>query len=153
MANGWAVLERERRRDAGEASESVARKIWLLLELLRHRSVRFEEYALRHQGGKRSFQRDLQQLRAIGKSAGFAISSIEQGDLVRLTALDARIRRLDGARAPLLRLIAEVARALGEPLRGEFQAIAETARTAKSFCTSRHPSSWKGRRSQESTGV
>lgn len=133
MAKVWAAKVHEQRRDTGEASESVARKIWLLLELLRHQIVHVSEYERLHQRDRRSFQRDLQQLRAIGKSAGFAISNIEQGELVRLTALDQRIRRLDGARAPLLRLIAEVARTLGEPIRGELESIADAATAGEVF--------------------
>jgi predicted DNA-binding transcriptional regulator YafY len=139
MPDGWDGFEHEQRRDAGEASESVARKIWLILELLRHRSVRFSEYERLHARDKRSFQRDLQQLRAIGKNAGFAISSIERGEVVRLSALDSRIRRLDGARAPLLRLLAELSRALGEPLRGELETIAAGAPDGEVFLHIRSP--------------
>ena len=133
MVSGWTTIVHAGRRVSGEASESVARKIWLLLELLRHRSVRFSEYERLHERDKRSFQRDLQQLRTIGRSAGFAISKIERGEIARLTSVDTRIRRLDGARAPVLRLIAELARALGEPLRGELAAIAEGAPDGESF--------------------
>jgi hypothetical protein len=55
MPDGWDGFEHEQRRAAGEASESAARKIWLLLELLRHRSVRFSEYERLHARDKRSF--------------------------------------------------------------------------------------------------
>lgn len=133
MGEDWDAFDEGRRRDPGEASESVARKIWLLMELLRHRRVRFTEYAALHARDKRSFQRDLQQLRAIGKTAGFAISKVESGDLVRLISYDTTLRRLDDARPPLLRLLAELARTLGEPIQGELSAIAQSAPEGEVF--------------------
>jgi predicted DNA-binding transcriptional regulator YafY len=132
MAGTWDDFEHGPRRDASEASESVSRKIWLLLELIRNRSVRFDDYAARHEGGKRSFQRDLQQLRTIGRSAGFTIAPLKDG-IVRLESYDASLRRLDGARQPLLRLLAELARTLGEPIRGEIGALAESASEGEVF--------------------
>jgi len=133
MGEGWGEIDEGRRRDAGEASESVARKIWLLMELLRHRRVSFSEYAALHARDKRSFQRDLQQLRTIGKTAGFAISKVEHGDLVRLLSYDTTLRRLDDARPPLLRLLAELARSLGEPIQGELSSIAQSAPEGEIF--------------------
>jgi predicted DNA-binding transcriptional regulator YafY len=132
VAGEWEDFEHGAPRDASEAAESVARKIWLLLELLRHRSVRLEEYVAQHGRNKRSFQRDLQQLRTIGKSAGFAISKIEDG-VARLEHYDTSLRRLDDARPPLLRLLAELAQTLGEPIRGELGAIAQTAPEGELF--------------------
>jgi predicted DNA-binding transcriptional regulator YafY len=132
MGQDWDSFEDGRRRDASEASESVARKIWLLMELLRHRQVRFTEYEALHSGGKRSFQRDLQQLRTIGKTSGFTISQVKDG-VVNLTAFDATLRRLDEARPPLLRLLAELARTLGEPIQGEIGAIAQSAPEGEVF--------------------
>jgi predicted DNA-binding transcriptional regulator YafY len=133
MGEDFDEFDEGRRRDAGEASESVARKIWLLMELLRHRRVSFKEYAALHARDKRSFQRDLQQLRKIGKTAGFAISKLERGDLVQLISYDATLRRLDDARPPLLRLLAELARTLGEPIQGELSVIAESAPEGEVF--------------------
>jgi predicted DNA-binding transcriptional regulator YafY len=133
MGEEFDEFDEGRRRDAGEASESVARKIWLLMELLRHRRVSFTEYAALHARDKRSFQRDLQQLRTIGKTAGFAISKLERGDLVKLISYDATLRRLDDARPPLLRLLAELARSLGEPIQGELSVIAQSAPEGEVF--------------------
>jgi predicted DNA-binding transcriptional regulator YafY len=121
-----AQLDDQRRRDSSEASESVARKIWLLMELLCNRLVRFSEYSKLHERDRRSFQRDLQQLRTIGKTAGFSISTIENGEVVRLTEYDATLRRLDAARPPLLRLLAEL-------IQGELGAIVETAPEGEVF--------------------
>jgi predicted DNA-binding transcriptional regulator YafY len=132
MGQMWDDFDDGRRRDSSEASESVARKIWLLMELLRHRQVRYTEYEALHGDGKRSFQRDLQQLRTIGKTAGFTISPIKDG-LVRLTSFDTTLRRLDDARPPLLRLLAELARTLGEPIQGEIGAIVDGAPEGEVF--------------------
>jgi predicted DNA-binding transcriptional regulator YafY len=122
-----------RRRNAGEASESSARKIWLLLELLRHQSVRLSDYERLYDRDRRSFQRDLQQLRAIGKTGGFTISRLENGDVVQLATTAGPLQRLNGQRANVLRLVAEVARALGEPLRAELHALVDEAPAGDSF--------------------
>lgn len=127
MAEEWGGFDHGEARASSEASDSVARKIWLLLELLRHQVVRFEDYTVLHARDKRSFQRDLQQLRTIGKTSGFTISKIEDGQCVRLSAIDLKLRRLSGAGTPVLRLLGELARTLGEPIRGEIGALAENA--------------------------
>lgn len=105
----------------------MARKLWLLLELLRHQSVRLSDYERLYERDRRSFQRDLQQLRALGNTGGFTVSRLEHGDVVRLRTASGALQRLNGARAGVLRLIAEVARALGEPLRSELVALVDEA--------------------------
>ena len=132
MGDDFESFDDARRRDTGEASESVGRKIWLLLELLRHRLVRLADYEQLHERDRRSFQRDLQQLRGIGKVSGFTIGTLKDG-IVRLDAFDPSLRRLDDARPPLLGLIAELARTLGEPIQGELGAIAESAPEGETF--------------------
>jgi predicted DNA-binding transcriptional regulator YafY len=133
VAREWDEFEHGAARDAGEAAESVARKIWLLLELLRYHSVRLSQYVKLHGRNRRSFQRDLQQLRTIGNTAGFTISKIDTDGVARLEHYDTSLRRLDDARPPLLRLLAELAKTLGEPIRGEIGAIAETAPEGELF--------------------
>lgn len=133
MAGDFRALPKRRGHETGEASESVARKIWLLLELLRSRHVLFSEYTALHDRDRRSFQRDLQQLRVIGKTAGFTISKLENGDRVRLESFDAAPRRLDDARPPLLRLLAELARSLGGPIQGELGKLVENAPDGEVF--------------------
>lgn len=122
-----------RRRNSGEASESVARKLWLLLELLRYQTVRLSDYERLYERDRRSFQRDLQQLRATGRTGGFTISRLEDGDVVRLRTTSTGLQRLNGARANVLRLIAEVARAFGEPLRSELVALVDEAPAGDAF--------------------
>lgn len=74
----------KRRKSPNELSDVAARKIWLLLELIRRGRVTYTEYRARHGRDFRSFQRDLQQLRAIGKKSGFSVSRIKGGNGVEL---------------------------------------------------------------------
>ena len=53
-----------------EASAAVARKLWLLVELIRRRHITYAEYARIHERDYRTFQRDLQQLRRLGETSG-----------------------------------------------------------------------------------
>ena len=46
-------------RDAGEATTAAARKIWVLLELLRSAAVRFSTYGRLYPEAYRTFQRDV----------------------------------------------------------------------------------------------
>lgn len=133
MASQAGNFHGARRRNSGEASESVARKLWLLLELLRHQAVRLSDYERLYERDRRSFQRDLQQLRALGRTGAFAISRLQDGDVVRLRTSSSELQRLNGARAGLLRLVAEVARAFGEPLRSELAALVDDAPAGDPF--------------------
>jgi len=72
-------------RDPGEATEAAARKILVLLELLRAKAIRFSTYEVVHGRDFRSFQRDLQHLRKIGEEAGFRISPIKDHERAELT--------------------------------------------------------------------
>jgi predicted DNA-binding transcriptional regulator YafY len=91
--------------DAGQArpkddpSEAAVRKIGLLVELLRGNRIRVADYLAEHGRNERTLQRDLAQLRAIGRDAGFSISPIKNGEF-RLTGFDRRPRDLaDGVYA------------------------------------------------------
>ena len=122
-----------RRRADGDPSVSAARKIWLLVELLRDGHARYSDYVARHERDFRSFQRDLQQLRQMGASLGFTISKIAGAQTVVLESYDRRLRKLDDQRPALLRLIAEIGRAFGEPMQGEFGAIGTGAPAGQTF--------------------
>ncbi|HEY5341690.1 MAG TPA: WYL domain-containing protein [Candidatus Aquilonibacter sp.] len=112
-----------RRRADGDPSESAARKIWLLVELLRDKHACYSDYVARHGRDYRSFQRDLQQLRQMGASLGFTISKIANAQTVVLESYDRKLRKLDDQRPALLRLITEIGRAFGEPMQREFGSI------------------------------
>jgi predicted DNA-binding transcriptional regulator YafY len=105
-----------RRKSTNEASDSAIRKIWMIVELFRHKRLSFEMYHREHERDKRSFQRDLQQLRAIGDQSGFTISPIKNGSYVEMRSGDVRIRALHGEATQTEKLIGDVARAMGQPI-------------------------------------
>ncbi len=107
--------QRDDRRDAGEATTAAARKIWVLLELLRSGSVRFSTYGRLYPEAYRTFQRDLQHLRKIGATGGFRISPIAQKERAALLGVDAKLRSLDGS-ASVLGLLSALGGALGAPV-------------------------------------
>jgi predicted DNA-binding transcriptional regulator YafY len=75
-------------RPSGEPSGSTERKIRILLELIRHNSVRLSRLADEYGASERSLLRDLQELRKIGERAGFTLSEKAENDRVRLLSFD-----------------------------------------------------------------
>ena len=122
-----------RRRPDGDPSEAAARKIWLLVELLRNGKARYSQYLERHGRDYRSFQRDLQQLRQLGTSLGFTISKIVDADRVVLDSYDPKLRKPDDQRPALLSLIAEIGRAFGEPMQDELGSFGAGEATGNAF--------------------
>jgi predicted DNA-binding transcriptional regulator YafY len=116
-----------RKRSTNEASDSAVRKIWMIVELFRHKRLSFELYQKEHERDRRSFQRDLQQLRAIGEQSGFKISAAKHGSSVELNTLDARIRALNHQATQMEQLIGDVARAMGQPIAAETGHLATPA--------------------------
>ncbi len=110
--------------DAGEPVEAVERKIWILLELLRHKSVRFQTYERLYERSDRSFKRDLQHLRKIGERTGFSISSLHEG-IVTLAAVDASLKKTDKSSQALSTLLQSAAHALGEPVERQMRGLTE----------------------------
>ncbi len=99
-----------------EASAAVARKLWLLLELMRRRSITYGEYERIHERNFRTFQRDLQQLRALGETSGFRLSEIKRGERVEVLSFDARLGRVNEEQQKLIALVETIATALGQPI-------------------------------------
>jgi predicted DNA-binding transcriptional regulator YafY len=115
--NGNAIFGSQRAGKASnDATESVVRKVAMIVELLSHRYIRFGAYQTTYARDYRSFQRDLQQLRKIGVHAGFTISHIKDKEFVELVALDGKTRALNRDAEQVERLTATIARALGEPI-------------------------------------
>ena len=108
-----------RKKSTNEASDSVIRKIWMVVELFRHKRLSFETYAQEHERDKRSFQRDLQQLRAIGEQSGFSISQAKAGCYVELETFDAKLHALQREGKKNEQLIGDVVRAMGQPIAAE----------------------------------
>lgn len=110
--------------DAGAPIEAVERKIWLLLELLRHKSVQFQTYDRLYERSDRSFKRDLQHLRKIGERTGFSISSLHDG-IVTLGAVDASLKKTDKSSKALSTLLQSAAHALGAPVERQMRSLTE----------------------------
>jgi predicted DNA-binding transcriptional regulator YafY len=108
----------KRTRPTNEASDSAVRKIWMIVELLRRKRLSFDMYEKEHERNRRSFQRDLQQLREIGERSGFTISAIHNG-VVELTCGHAKIVALQKDATQTEKLIGDVARAMGQPIATE----------------------------------
>lgn len=123
MTNLKTFATGTRKKSTNEASDSVIRKIWIIVELFRHKRLSFETYAKEHERDKRSFQRDMQQLRTIGEQSGFSISQIKAGSYVELEHFDAKIRALHREGTQSEQLIGDVARAMGQPIAVEIGPI------------------------------
>jgi predicted DNA-binding transcriptional regulator YafY len=116
-----------RKKPTNEASDSVVRKIWIVMELLRHKRLTLSRYATVHRRDRRSFQRDLQQLRKIGLESGFSISQIKQESYVELIDFDAKIRTLRREGSETERLLGDVVRAMGVPIAAAIGPLANSA--------------------------
>lgn len=114
-------------RNSNEASASVARKLWLVAELLLRGRVSLGTYEALHRQGYRTFQRDLQQLRSVLRTHGFEISAIKQQQYVELTRNGSGTKPKFAAGDGASRLIAAIAVALGEPIRAALSVAGEEA--------------------------
>jgi predicted DNA-binding transcriptional regulator YafY len=99
----------------------------MLVELLLKKRLSLAAYITQHKRDRRSFQRDLQQLRVIGKQSGFAISAMKQGTYVELQTTVTKIRALQRHATQTERLIGDVARAMGQPIAAETGHLAKPA--------------------------
>jgi hypothetical protein len=116
----------ETSRNPGEATEAAARKILVLLELLRSKAIRFSTYEHVYGRDYRSFQRDLQHLRKIGEEAGFKISPIANRERAELSLVDSQLRSLD-ASPRVVALISALSGALGAPVARELGRLGQSA--------------------------
>lgn len=114
-------------RRSGEPSVATERKIRIMLELIRNKSVRLSTLENDYGVAQRSLLRDFQELRQIGARAGFHISEKGAGDRMRLLDFDARPTQLDQGGKKLYALIRRAATALGKPVEAEVAPIAEHA--------------------------
>jgi predicted DNA-binding transcriptional regulator YafY len=106
-----------------EASAAVARKLWLLVELIRRRRLTFSEYARIHERDYRTFQRDLQQLRRLGETSGFKLSEIKDSERVELIEFEARLGQANEEQQRLIALVESIAVALGQPIARKLQPL------------------------------
>jgi predicted DNA-binding transcriptional regulator YafY len=122
-----------RKQSTNEASEAVLRKITMLVTLFRSKRLSLESYQERYNRDRRSFQRDLQQLRKIGEQSGFAISPLKDGAYVDLEYFDAKIRVLHKKATETERFIGKVARAMGQPVAAEMGQLGTASDTDDGF--------------------
>ncbi|MEO9264631.1 MAG: WYL domain-containing protein [Candidatus Baltobacteraceae bacterium] len=109
-------------RPSGEPSTATERKVRILLELVRNRSVRLSALCREYETSERSMIRDFQELRKIGLRAGFKLSEKADNDVIRMLDFDARPAALDRSGRALQSLIRSAARALGKPVENELRA-------------------------------
>ncbi|MDQ6826469.1 MAG: WYL domain-containing protein [Candidatus Eremiobacteraeota bacterium] len=116
--------KRKHGQSGGQPVESVERKIWLLLELLRHKTVRFQTYERLYERSERSFKRDLQHLRKIGERTGFSISHAQDGR-ASLETVDASLKKTDKRSKALATLLQSAVHALGAPVERQMRGLTE----------------------------
>jgi len=103
-------------RKSGTPNPATVRKIGILLDLIRNRSISLSACAHTYGSSERTLLRDLQELRNIGQTSGFRISDREYGDVVELSEFKARPAGLLAGEKRLRNLIAQLFKAFGEPV-------------------------------------
>jgi predicted DNA-binding transcriptional regulator YafY len=103
-------------RKSGAPTVATVRKIGILLDLVRNRRISMRACEQTYAISERSLLRDLQELRNIGKTAGFRISDREHGDTFSLSEFKARPAGLLAGEKRLRVLVAELFKAFGEPV-------------------------------------
>ena len=76
-------------RSSGSPAPATVRKIGILLDLVRSRRISLKTCEQTYGASERTVLRDLQELRKIGKTAGFKISDREHGDVFELSEFKA----------------------------------------------------------------
>ena len=112
---------KEARRPTDAPGSRVARISWLLVTLLCEGVVDCASCIARFEISRREFQRDLHDLREIGKSAGFAITKT-RGGRVFLQNSDRRLEKLGTRTRDVAATLARIALALGGPIERELLA-------------------------------
>lgn len=103
-------------RKSGSPTPATARKIGILLDLVRHRSVSLKGCEQTYGASERTLLRDLQELRRIGEALGFRISEREQGDTFTLSEFKSKPSGLIAGERRLRALITELLKSFGEPM-------------------------------------
>ena len=120
-------------RPSGTPSESVERKIRILLELIRNKFVTVSRLQDEYGTAERSLLRDFQEMRAIGERAGFEISDHVENDQIRLISFDRRPTALDKSGKALQTLIHDAAQAFGAPVEQQLETIAGEETSERRF--------------------
>lgn len=103
-------------RKSGSPTPATARKIGILLDLVRNRKISLSGCAQTYGASYRTLLRDLQELRKIGETAGFRIADRVHGDTFELSEFAGRPRGLVAGEKRLRLLMTDLLQAFGEPL-------------------------------------
>jgi predicted DNA-binding transcriptional regulator YafY len=103
-------------RKSGSPTPAVARKIGILLDLVRNRTVSLSGCQQTYGASERTILRDLQELRAIGKVAGFRIGDREHGDTFVLSEFKAKPAGIVAGEKRLRALMSELFARFGDPV-------------------------------------
>jgi predicted DNA-binding transcriptional regulator YafY len=88
-----------------------------LLDLVRNKQISLKACETMYGASERTVLRDLQELRAIGQTAGFAIGDRKHGDIFELSEFKSSPGKLAASEKRFRALIAELFRAFGPPVR------------------------------------
>lgn len=94
----------------------MARKIGILLDLVRNRRISLAASEQLYSASERTLLRDLQELRKIGETAGFRISEREHGDTFSLFEFKGRPAGMVAGQKRLRALMRELFKLFGEPM-------------------------------------
>ena len=111
-----AIAASARARAAGEPAEATARKIAILVDLLRTRSLALADATARYGISERQLLRDLQELRRLGESLGFSITKRNAHGGVELADFAARPHAVVRGDRAMRALVRELFKAFGAPL-------------------------------------
>jgi len=103
-------------RASGEPAEATARKIAILIDLIRNGRLAVAKVEQRFNISDRQASRDFQELRKIGKTMGFEIGKKNAAGQVELKAFAKRPREIVAGERDTRALIAELFKAFGQPL-------------------------------------
>ena len=103
-------------RKSGDPTASTARKIGILLDLVRSRAISLKGCIATYRAEERTVLRDLQELRKIGETAGFHITEREHGDTFRLSEFKGKPPSMIASEKRVRALMAELFKSYGEPM-------------------------------------
>jgi predicted DNA-binding transcriptional regulator YafY len=103
-------------RKSGAPTAATARKIGILLDLVRSRAISLKGCISTYRAEERTVLRDLQELRKIGETAGFHITEREHGDTFRLSEFKGKPPSMIASEKRVRALMAELFKSYGEPM-------------------------------------
>lgn len=103
-------------RQSGIPADATARKIAILLDLVRNKRISLKGCMATYGAKERTILRDLQEMRVIGEASGFCISERQNGDVFTLSEFKAKPSALIAGEKRFRALMAELLKSYGEPM-------------------------------------